>query len=80
MSGRTEKLRDVIADMSLHSNDRKVISELIGAAKILLDELEAQANMIHDLRSAIDSHYQRQGDAIVRLGKEIDRVKGVHGA
>ena len=80
MSERTQKLREVISGMSLHSNDRKVISELIAASNLLLDEIEAQQNMVQDIRAIVDSHYQRQGDAMVRLAKEIDRLKGTHGA
>ena len=40
------------------------------------EDLLDQANLSKELAKTV----LRQGDAITRLGKEIDRLKGVHGA
>jgi len=72
MSGRTDAIRFLISGRE--PSDPYVL------IRLLLDELEAQQNLIMDLKRVGDSHYQRQADAITRLGKEIDRLKGVHGA
>jgi len=72
MSERTDAIRFLIS--SHEPSDPYVL------IRLLLDELEAQQNLIMDLKRIGDSHYQRQADATTRLGREIARLRGVHGA
>lgn len=72
MSERTRNLRKIIAD-----HDTIVWENVVS---LLLDEIESQHNMIEDLIRVNDAHYRRLDEGLMRLGKEIDRLKGVHGA
>jgi hypothetical protein len=68
MSERTQKLREVV--YSQNPGDPFVIF------KVLLDEIDTQAARIKGLEEA----NKREEAAILRCAKEIDRLKGVHGA
>lgn len=63
-----------LAILELLHTHREVTAGVV--ERLLLDELVEQRNKIKELCAGLERHRQ----VVLRLAKEIDRMKGVHGA
>lgn len=72
MSERTQRLREVI-----YSHDPMDPYEIF---KVLLDEIDTQAARIKGLEEEVQRAKQRHDEHVAQLHRDIDRLKGVHGA
>lgn len=68
----TAAIRAVLAGHQPHGVRR--------AVELLLAEMDKQQEQIDGLREALSNQYERHSNQIMDLRKQIERLKGVHGA
>lgn len=80
MSERTDAIRFL-------TNSQKPVLDQITLIKLLVEEAEAQEehlaalqHRIDNLSATISNQYERLNNQVINVRKEIEKIKGVHGA
>jgi hypothetical protein len=73
MTDREQQVNEI---MQRVASDHRIPTEVAQVFLLVAKDLLDQANLSKELATTV----RRQGDAITRLGKEIDRLRGTHGA